>query len=254
MKLVRNIASIALAACIAAAVVAQGPGTAAGPGTKQTIKRTFTKDASRKYKINVVMTPVDGDEPKIELAITTQDKVASVAANGNATVESKQLDIKISFNGQEVPVPSNENNVEKQVVTPTNQVVSMTTDGPDADFSKRLSRALSGVYAANEVAVGDSWKVEYKADKDTGMRGGTATEKLLGYETVNGVKCAKISHKFTEAPYADDQGKLEVDTVAWVDVANGELIKAEGKASGIVMAQMGDQPMKMNFTVAYAAN
>jgi hypothetical protein len=216
-----------------------------------TLKRVFKEGTERKYASRAVILPAQGEEYRLVVEREDVEKCVKVTPEGNAQLESRELKLTMKFNDMELPNPSEEPGMDKMLVTPRNDILKMETSNTEDDMGLRLGRAIQVVYPDKPVAIGQAWKHEPKADEKGGLRGGTADIKLLAIETVNGVRCAKLEHKYVEKPFRADKGKVEAELTVWVDLANGELVKIIGKVTGMVVDMGGDTELRMDFTGEY---
>jgi hypothetical protein len=240
-----------LAAFVLAAGVVTTATFAQAGSEKVLLKRAFKVGAMRQNKLEASISPESGTGFDVKINVTSEDKCAKVNKDGNGEFESKQTALTITVNGNEMPGPASEG-VEKSIVSPRNVTLSVESSAPDADFGKRLGQALAPYFPEKEVSVGETWKHEFKPDKDKGLRGGSAVDKLLSVETVDGVKTAKISHTYEEKPLSGDEGTIKVTATFWIDVSNGEVIKLDGSATGIPGSNMGAQgTVKMTMILKY---
>jgi hypothetical protein len=230
----RGLFNLAVGVLLAAAVVA------ASAQDTVTLKRVFKSGDVKHYLVEVTMTPEDGSgDPDLQMAIRSEDKVVKVGSDGSAVVDSKQLSMKMIYNGQELPDMGGQELVETTTYGPDNSIKKLESDSPGIDFSKRLALAMTPVFPKNPMKVGDTVEYKLKADEEAGWRGGSATLKLLAIETVGGVKCAKLSHTFTEEPFAGDEGKISTSSTMWVALDTGYTIKAEGTGKGLLLPGTG---------------
>lgn len=249
-----KLAAMALmAGSLAAMTTAQG-GQAPGPAEKAVkLKRVFKEGVSRKYKLEVKMGPEASEETPLELVILSLEKLVKVNKDGSANYETKQLEMKISYNGQEVPAPTDANEPDLATILPNNRTLNLVSkSNPDEEMNKRIVQAMTPVFQDKELAIGEAWTTEFKADAEKGWPAGTATDKVTGFETVDGVRCAVISHTYAEAK-AGENGLMKVKTTVYLDAVTGDLVKSEGVANGLVISQMGPDPMKMTFKMVYQA-
>ena len=227
-----------------------------------TLKRVFKEGTERKYASKAVILPANGEEYRLVVEREDVEKCVKVMPDGNAQLESRELKLTIRFNDMDLltirfndmdlPNPSEDPGMDKMLVSPRNDILKMETSNTEDDMGLRLGRAIQVVYPEKPVGVGQAWKHEPKADEKGGLRGGTADTKLLAIETVNGVKCAKLEHKYVEKPFNADKGKVQAELIVWVDLSNGELVKMTGKVTGMVVDMGGsDTELRMDVTGEY---
>ncbi|GMV37248.1 MAG: hypothetical protein AMXMBFR61_17560 [Fimbriimonadales bacterium] len=241
-----------IAICIALGYLVAVP--ALGQET-YTLKRVFKEGTERKYASKAIILPARGEEYRLVVEREDVEKCVKVTPDGNAQLESRELKLTMKFNDMELPNPSEEPGTDKMLVSPRNDILKMETSNTEDDMGLRLGRAIQVVYPEKPVAVGQAWKYEPKADEKGGLRGGTADTKLLAIETVNGVQCAKLEHKYVEKPFGTDKGKVQAELTVWIDLSNGEMVKLTGKVSGMVVDMGGDDTeLRMEVTGEYVPN
>lgn len=225
------------------------------PGLAQetyTLKRVFKEGTERKYASKAVIQPAQGEEYRVIVDREDLEKCVKITPEGNAELESRELKLAMKFNDMELPNPTEEPGMDKMLVTPRNDILKMETSNTEDDMGVRLGRAIQVVYPEKPVAVGQAWKHEAKADEKARLRGGTADTKLVAIETVNGIQCAKLEHKYVEKPFSADKGKVQAELTVWVDLSNGELVKMTGKLTGMVVDMGGDDTeLRMEVTGEY---
>ncbi len=259
MRLLTRMAMVVAAATLGVSVMAQA--TTAPPAggqdpslaaTKSLIKHVFKASQKYKMKIDVQMQPekVSAEATNIDVNIETEDTVQKVNEDGSAKIESKYTAMKVTLNGN-VVMDEPPTDTEKSTVSANNTPIDFeSANADDGDFGKRLTLAMAPIYSDKALGVGDAWTHEFKEDKAKGWRAGTATHKLVAFETVNGVKCAKIEHAYIEKPYADDQGSIKVNSTYWIDLATGMLVKGEGKGTGFFIPNVPvEGTLKMTFKI-----
>jgi len=151
------------------------------------------------------------------------EKVLKVEPNGAYSLETAQIEGKVSINGQEQDVPGtgsstinykgNGDVVEIKGDQVTPEAYRMANLGVVADPGKPIN-------------VGDTWSHEIKADKKTGALGVKADYKFLGEEKVGDVDTLKIKVNVKETEGSDP---ASADGTVWLNKADGMLIKMNSK-------------------------
>lgn len=204
-----------------------------------------------KYTVQATITPVETSFPfEVKMTMKMEDKVLKVLPDGNTEIETKMTGGTLSFGEQETEMPGDAG-VRKSTIGPDGITISKSGETWDEEFDLRLTRAIETPYPKNEVAVGETWQFEHKADPERGWRGGTVTAKLLAIEVIDGIRCAKIEHRFKEKPFRDDAGSYDCMMTYWIDLASGGVVRGEGVLQGFVNQQMGStSPMKMTMKIS----
>lgn len=163
---------------------------------------------------------------------TSKSTVSKVAADGTITFERKQESSDQTVNGEKIP-DDGQNPSTTEVVRPDGTLVSMKDDSGEEDpehLNVRIWTAQAPVFSVKPVGVGDEWTKSFKVDAALGSRAAEAKFKLIAFEEVNGVKCAKISMSYQESGTAPN---IKSTVTTWVEVASGDAVKSEYSFEGV---------------------
>lgn len=240
-----------LAALLVVPAVLQASQQTTTAQEKVKLKCVYKAGQVLRYTISAGISPQDDPQAfSFALKMNMEDKVVKVNADGTAEAESRTLSGTITFNDQEMEMPT-ETEPQRYVIGVDGFTVSRTGPEWDREFERRLTRAVEPVFPKQDVAIGETWKHEHKPDPEQGWRGGTVTEKLLAVEEVEGIRCAKVEHRFEEKPFKEDEGVYNSAITYWLELSTGQVVKADGVLQGFVNQQMGSSsPMKMTMKMA----
>jgi len=185
---------------VAAALLALG--AMAFGAMEFTIKRTPKEGEVLKYKLKAEL---DLSGTSVTVTGNVIEKTIKVEADGKYTVESSQTDSKVTFGGQEMPVP--EQGADVSVYSALGELLETRGPGAENPNARRISNMNEFVQPAKAVNVGDTWSKEIKADEKTGAVAATATYKVEGEEKIGAFDVLKISVNFKET--GSDPATLE---------------------------------------------
>src|SRR5579862_1472365 len=101
-------------------------------------------------------------------------------------------------------------------------------------------------FPATALKIGDTWSVDFKKD-DKGSVDAKGTYKVEARETIGSHDTYKIHMTMKESIDTDPASS---DTVAWIDVKDGTLVKASGTWTNAPIPNMGPMTMKVTMTLA----
>jgi hypothetical protein len=150
--------------------------------------------------------------------------------------ESKVVSSEVSINGEKMEDEEEEESPGAEYsVKPNGELASFKDKDPEADkestsLSLRISQASAQIYSAQPVGVGDAWSFTFPVNKDWGTFAGTANFKLVGIETVGGIRVAKIEYTYLETGAPRN---IKSSGTNWVEIASGQVVKYEGKYENV---------------------
>lgn len=161
----------------------------------------------------------------IPLTATLTEKITKVETDGSYTVESSQIEGKVSLNGKEQDIPNG--SPTSIIFKASGEVSKVVGDASAATPNSYRMANLSMIFDPGKpVAVGDAWFHEIKPDAATGAVGIRADYKLIGEEKIGAIDTLKIKATLKETT-GDVPGSS--DETVWVDKANGSTVKIEAK-------------------------
>jgi hypothetical protein len=83
--------------------------------------------------------------------------------------------------------------------------------------------------------VGDKWSHDYKAISTIGTRDAHADFELVGFETVGGIKTAKIKIAYSES----GSDPITMKGTVYADIATGDPVSDDFEATGISVRPVG---------------
>jgi hypothetical protein len=185
--------------------------------------------------ISLKRTPKEGEVAKFRLKaelefsgqpITftglVQEKTVAVTPD-SYTVETTQLEGKISMGGNEMDAPGG--GVTTTVYEMNNVVKEIR--GEMTDGSAYRMAALNGVVMpGKDVAVGDKWSHTFKADSARGSVAASGEFEVLAEEQVGGVDTVKIKATVRETEGAEPASS---EGTFWLAKSDGNVVKMEAK-------------------------
>ncbi|MBB6051666.1 zinc-dependent metalloprotease [Armatimonas rosea] len=202
------------------------------PASTQKILFSNKAQQGQVKKINAVATfTVEGPNgQKVTLEFKEQDRVNynAVAANGEITYETHTDSVQQFLNGNKLPDdPNMGKDVDTYVIKPDGTLVSFKsskTEKDDDHSDERLYVATSVGFSDKQVAPGEKWTREYKADANMGLVEGKGEYEFQALEEKNGILCARIGVTYTE-----NSGKNPISTkgLIWIEPASGDDVASD---------------------------
>ncbi|MFN8140548.1 MAG: hypothetical protein U0R49_12200 [Fimbriimonadales bacterium] len=164
----------------------------------------------------------NGTKAKMEVTTGTAKKCVDVGADGSRTVEVRQTELKIVFDGEPIQQPVNDTALTI-IYTKLGEPKSFLGTLQPEPSELELSAALRIIFPENPVKKGDSWTFKRSADSASGVAGSETSFVFEGVETLDGKKFNKVTfnHKQTQ------QGGLTAIGTAWLDPVSGVEQKGE---------------------------
>ncbi|MEQ1822594.1 MAG: hypothetical protein ABL949_08790 [Fimbriimonadaceae bacterium] len=191
------------------------------------LERAFKTGESDKYKLDLNMATVGG-QLAIKLELTQTTKVAH--ANGEADIESTLANMKVQFNGSDIPSDA------LGTASPTPIIVRydkfMRPVGKQNSSARGIESflgilRLTGMLVGKPIVVGQTFDIDNE-NKDTLTR---TTGKIKIVELVNGV--VKLESDINvKNPQTVDK-PMNIKSVAKISVTDAKLVRVEGTVSGI---------------------
>ena len=199
---------------LAAAVLAAASFALATDGS--TLQRTPKVGDVAKYAVTV---NVDTQEGRVTINMLDTRTVTDVQSNGDYTEEANDTGGSRVMGAQKLAVP------DAKITTSyhaNGQAFKITGDGVDAKAYR--IEALNDFYSPGKsVKPGEKWTFVSKADPTVGTRNVTMNYTVEAEEKVGTHDTYRISYTGTE----DGDSPGSVSGKVWVDVASGEIVKAD---------------------------
>lgn len=243
------------------------------------LRRVFKVNDIRRYKVvmdmNGEMLMGENSMPlNMQMVITYREKVAGIK-EGKATVHTTFESMKMYMNGQEFAspmAPDMSNTVVTTVLDDRNKVyeikgldkVSVGAPGVgNLNFGTGLN--APAMFPEGEVKVGDSWETDVPIPNAGDLKI-SAKQTFVSVEKVAGVEAARIKTEMevpieklmasmaegAAAGMPPMTGTMKVVSYTFFDLANGNILKADGDMVMTMQMQGGNpqmpQNMQMNMT------
>ncbi len=233
------VVALAFSFCVVALAVGQGVRLVWKPKAGDT----------QKYRLNVSMTgdPAVLGFGKLELSITTTEKIKEVKEDGKVVQESTQSEFSVKVDGQdlggggEMPAVS-----VTTIFYPDGRIFAIEGD-PTAGPPPRVAESMVFLYPGpeKEFRVGESWTHKRGGDAQRGTRASETTYTYLGQEKVDRWDAYKVAFKFRET---EGENAMEVTGTVWLGVENGYVVKGEYELTNVEFAP-GMPPTKASVKV-----
>ncbi len=199
-----------------------------------TFARSYKEGDKDTFKLNVTASMSVG---AAEVSMNMTQTVKKVYENGDADVESQVADMKVSFNGQEMPTGGNEVPVNTQRVDKFGRSIGEAQGGNQMMNQMSFMR-YAGFMGDKPLKLGESVDVDTK-DEKTGSRvfGTVKLDKLeAGVATV--ISNLKVTTKET-----GETKPMKMNFVTLLDSATAKINKVSGDISEL---PAGDQGMTVD--------
>ncbi len=185
-----------------------------------------------RYRLNATITvEAAGQTFNLEITSVAVQKILEVTPEGNIKQEQTTESYEMSFNGQKMPTP--EEALKERSVTvikPNGEPISRESEREREDTdSSHISQALSVIFPANPVGVGDKWSYTFAEDSKAGTVPGTVEYTLKGFEEWKGIRVARIESSYT----AQDDSKISATAELLIEVRTGDTVYASAKIEGM---------------------
>ncbi|MEQ1933582.1 MAG: hypothetical protein ABL962_06855 [Fimbriimonadaceae bacterium] len=214
--------ALILSLLMASVAFAQGP---------ITLERAYKNGDADKYKLDLGIGTMMG-EISIKLDLTQTTKTTH--PNGDADIESSVANMKVQFNGSDVPNDA----LGGKPVAPVTQRYDkfMRPVGKQSQAGRGIESFLSlvrltGMLVGKPLSVGQTIDIDHE-DKEslTKMKG-----KVKVIELVNGVIKLESALQITNPQTGDKP--MGINSVAKISSSDAKLLKVEGTVSGVPSAQ-----------------
>lgn len=170
----------------------------------------------------------------LETAMTIEQKVTGVDANGNIDMETTILDGTITVNNQPTQLP-NIGQLISVKMAPNGEILSSTGMEGQGDFNQMQIQ-----FPDTPVGIGDSWSstIEPNPQLPIPMN---VKYTILGFEKIDGKDCVKIKSEVESSPGAAGSINLDVKATGTIWFAYNEGIMARNEVtSNMIMVMEND--------------
>ncbi|MFM9874695.1 MAG: zinc-dependent metalloprotease [Fimbriimonadaceae bacterium] len=173
-----------------------------------------------------------GQDVTIQDEGTYANEVLSVE-DGKFVLKSTTLASKTTINGEPIP-PEEDEGFSKITYAPNGLILNVEHEPAiDDELQLTLENSLAIgaaiVFKDEPVGTGDTWAHEYAANAELKTAAATAKFTVLGMEELDGVAVVKIKMEWAEK---SGSPALKIVSTQWIEVASGDSIKSEVKATG----------------------
>lgn len=184
------------------------------------LKRQVKEGDTHSYRMSLSFS-MWGEEALYTSVLT--EKVIKVEPNGTYAVETTQTDYKAKFGEEEMTLSSEDLPKATRVLTPAGEIVQLQGDLTN-EAAYRLSNLDVFRPSDMSVSTGDTWKVELKANADTGTKATTIDYKVEAAEKVGDWDTLPVTFSYKETEGSDPataEGKY------WIRTSDGLVVKME---------------------------
>jgi len=184
------------------------------------IKRSPKEGETTKYRLKA---DIEAGGGTATLTSLSQEKITKVDADGKYTVETTQLEGKLSFNGQDIDFPTPP--PEVTVYAPGGKIAQIKGDFVDGN-RYRVANMGTLFEPGKTVNVGDAWTYNVEADDKTGAVASKVDYKVLSEEKVGDFDTLKIQFSYKETTGSDP---ASCEGTMWLSKADWTLVKLDSK-------------------------
>jgi len=186
-----------------------------------------------RYKTDGSLTmDAGGNKVDIDLKQVEKDTITDVSASGDITVDSITESEEMTINGEKSP--SEEDKTISTVISHADGTISSyklsTGDADGAKSQARIHSALTPVFVAKPVGVGDKWTIETKENPDIGLEDSKAEYEVIGAEKLNGVDCLKIKMTYKETTM---KSPLSATSTFWIEKSSGDTFAGDSTVENL---------------------
>lgn len=186
------------------------------------------------------------DKPLV-IKSNSSEKVLKLGEDKSYTVESAQSELKVTYDGKELPSGDTDSEKPRQVAySELGMPIEITGSAEDSSTKGyRLENMMSFIAPAKAVKVGDKWTAVYKSNAKTGTLAAAGNYELLGAETVAGTDCLKVKVEYKEV--SGDKPATGAATF-WLSKKDFTLVKLEAKLTNTPLPMM-EEPTSLSITL-----
>ena len=181
------------------------------------LKRVVKAGDVVKYRLGADL-PIGGSTANFTGLIS--EKITKAAADGGYTVESKNTEGKVTYQGTSVDT---KDTLSTMTFNAAGQITLIVSDQDDPN-TYRMANLQAFQYPSAAVKLGDSWQVEVKKD-DKGSVDAKGTYKIEGEEKLGERDTYRIHAMIKESI---DNEPASVDATYWIDAKDFSVVKVTG--------------------------
>ena len=186
------------------------------------------------------------DKPLV-ISSSSSEKVLKIADDKSYTVESGQSDLKVTYDGKELPSGDADSEKPRQVsyseLGMPLEIVGSAEDSSTKGY--RLENMMSFIAPAKPVKVGDKWTAVYKSNAKTGTLAASGSYEFLALEAVAGTDCLKVKVDYKEV--SGDKPATGSATF-WLSKKDFTLVKLDAKLTNTPLPMM-EEPTNLSITL-----
>jgi hypothetical protein len=190
-------------------------------------------------KIDMQVT-AEGQTMKMSMRQVDKSSFKGTGSKGEVSYDDQTELLEQEFNGEKFEEPQEEE-PSTYTVSPQNVLIGFEPGSKeDEDANKigiRLWWATSVIFSDKDIAAGDAWTHQTKADAKLGTKPGKGDYKFIGMETKDEIECAKIEMSFAET----STGGITSKGVFWLDPASGDIVASEFEVKNVPFGTEEDQ-------------
>ena len=202
-------------------------GAAAFAGVLDATKIAWTpkSGAAYKFRFKSVVHGIQAPTGTADLTVLANmtDTIKEIKSDGNIVVEEKQSDLHVTLGEQDMSSMVPQSITETLTEKPNGEVIERKTDN-DQGGSERINAVSQFSYPDHDVNVGDTWTHALKADSAKKTYDSTTTYTYQGEDTVDGVKCYKVSASFKESGAPTN---MTAAGTVWLSEEDGYMVKVK---------------------------
>lgn len=216
---------------VAAAVLAIAAFAPAQQKTLLALRAKAGQSAQYRSEFSVEVS-VAGQTIKADIKQTERIDYKEVAPNGDITTVRTTESSETVVNGEKMDEGDEEPKPATAVVRPNGTLVSYKSeeDPEELKVAMRIWNASNVVFSDSPVGEGDTWSHEFAPNAEFGTPAGKASFKLVGYEKMQGLDCAKIEMTFEESGVSP---AISSKSTVWVELANGDSVASNFSFSNV---------------------
>lgn len=187
------------------------------------IKRTPKVGDISKFRMKAQTEAPDASKVSHKIVFTSliTEKVTKVADNGDYTVESTTGEVKISYDGTDVPsAGSAAQEISTVTFKPSGEVVAIATDRTDPNIF-RMATLEALQFPSTPVKKDSTWDADFKKN-DQGAVDAKGNFKIEAEEKMGGVDCYRIHATIKESTGTQPAAS---DTIYWISIKDGTLMR-----------------------------
>jgi hypothetical protein len=207
-------------------------------GAQDTVKftRNFKEGDSDTYKMHITATTAMGDA---DVSMNLTQTVKKLYDNGEADMETAVKDMKVIFNGNEMPVPptpAKTQHVDKRGIP-------IGAQGAGDSLSRMQFMRYAGLFYDRDLKVGDNYPIDITDPKNPKMKttGNVKFDSLANGEA----KLISDIKVFT----GESDKPMSINATTLVEAGSGKMNRVEGSATDLPVGPGGPPVTAVKFVM-----